>query len=257
MLFANVLREDRPVHELLNANYTFVNERLARHYGIDGVYGARFRRVEVTDPNRQGLLGHGSLLSLTSASSRTSPIIRGKFIVSELWNNPPPAPPANVPGLEESAPKGRPSTVREMLELHRANPTCAACHNNIDPIGFALENFDAVGQWRDTTREGLTIDSKGILGDGTPVDGPVALREALLSNPEVFAGTVTEKLMIYALGRGLEPADMPVVRSVLRNAAQEKYSLSSIILGIVDSFPFQHSRNLPADGDALSVAQRG
>ena len=145
LLFANVLREGRPVHELMNANYTFVNERLARHYGIKGVYGARFRRVEITDPNRFGLFGHGSLLALTSAASRTSPIIRGKFIVTEFWNNPPPAPPADVPALEESAPKDRPSTVREQLELHRADPNCAACHNNIDPVGFALENFDADG----------------------------------------------------------------------------------------------------------------
>ena len=149
LLFANVLREGRRVHELIDANYTFVNERLARHYGIKGVYGARFRKVDVTDPNRYGLFGHGSLLALTSASSRTSPIIRGKFIVTEFWNNPPPPPPADVPALEESAPKDRPSTVREQLELHRANPVCAACHNNIDPVGFALENFDVDGSWRE------------------------------------------------------------------------------------------------------------
>jgi hypothetical protein len=152
---------------------------------------------------------------------------------------------------------GRPSTVREQLELHRANPSCAACHNNIDPVGFALENFDAVGRWRDTTREGLEIDSAGVLGDGTPVDGPVALRQALLAKPDVFAGTVTEKLMIYALGRGLEPGDRPVVRSILRNAADDDYTLTSIILGIVDSFPFQHRRNLSESGDALTGAQRG
>ena len=248
MLFANVLRENRPVHELVEANYTFVNERLARHYGIEGVYGSRFRRVEIEDPNRFGVLAHGSLLSLTSAASRTSPIIRGKFIVTELWNNPPPSPPPSVPALEESVPEGRPSTVREQLELHRANPTCAACHNNIDPIGFALENFNAVGQWRDTTRDGLEIDSAGVLGDGTHIDGPVALREALLADPEVFAGTVAEKLLIYALGRGLEPADMPVVRDILRNANETNYALESIILGIVDSFPFQMRRNLlPVD----------
>jgi hypothetical protein len=243
MLFANVLREDRPVHEIVDADYTFVNERLARHYGIDGVYGARFRRVDLGDPNRFGIFGHGSLLSLTG--SGTAPILRGKFITTEFWNNPPPAPPADVPQLEESAPEGRPSTIREQLEVHRANPTCAACHNNIDPIGFALENFDAIGQWRETTREGLEIDSAGILGDGRAIDGPVALRAALLSDPEVFASTVTEKLLIYALGRGLEPADMPVVRSILRNAAETDYALSSIILGVVDSFPFQMRRNLP------------
>ncbi len=242
-LFAHVLREGRPVHELVNANYTFVNERLARHYGIKGVYGARFRKVDVTDPNRYGVFGHGSLLALTSVSSRTSPIIRGKFIQTEFWNNPPPLPPADVPALEESAPKDRPSTVREQLELHRANPACAACHNNIDPVGFALENFDVDGSWRDATREGLEIDSAGILLDGTPVNGPVQLRAALLSDPNLFASTVAEKMLIYALGRGLEPADMPVVRQIVRNAAEHDYSLVSIVLGIVDSYPFQHRTN--------------
>jgi hypothetical protein len=255
MLFANVLRENRPVHELLYADYTFVDERLARHYGIDGVYGSRFRRVEVADVNRRGLLGHGSLLSLTSVSSRTSPIIRGKFIAAELWNNPPPTPPDVVPALEESAPVGRPSTVREQLELHRADPVCASCHNNIDPIGFALENFDAVGRWRDRTSEGLDIDSAGVLGDGTAIDGPLALREALLAKPEVFAGTVTQKLMIYALGRGLEPQDMPVVRDILRTAAEDDYRLVSIILGIVDSFPFQYRQNISTEGEVLAAAQ--
>ena len=164
MLFAHVLRDGRPVKELLTANYTFVNERLARHYGIPDVYGSRFRRVELPDPRRWGLFGHGSILSLTSAASRTSPIIRGKFIVTEFWDNPPPAPPPNVPALEQSAPKDRPSTVREQLELHRANPNCAACHKNIDPVGFALENFDADGSWRDQTRDGLPIDSAGRAG---------------------------------------------------------------------------------------------
>jgi len=254
MLFANVLREGRPVHELVNASYTFVNERLARHYGIPGVYGARFRRVELKDPNRWGLFGHGSLLALTAAASRTSPIIRGKFIVTEFWNNPPPSPPANVPALELSAPKDRPSTVREQLERHRADPNCASCHNNIDPVGFALENFDADGSWREKTREGLEIDSAGILADGTAVDGPVALREALLKNPELFAGTVTEKMMIYGLGRGLEPGDMPVVRSIVRNAAKHDYSLTSIVLGIVDSYPFQMRTNGSSAGTA-TVAQ--
>ena len=254
LLFANVLRDDRPVQELVTANYTFVNERLARHYGIKGVYGARFRKVEVTDPNRYGLFGHGSLLSLTSVSSRTSPIIRGKFIQTEFWNNPPPTPPADVPALEASAPKDRPSTVREQLELHRANPVCAACHNNIDPVGFALENFDADGSWRDKTREGLAIDSAGILLDGTPVSGPIELRGALLADPNLFASTVTEKMLIYALGRGLTPADKPVVREIVRNAARNDYSLVSIVLGIVDSYPFQNRTNGGAAATA-TIAQ--
>ena len=255
MLFAHVLREGRPVNELLTADYTFVNERLARHYGFPGVYGSRFRKVEVKDPNRRGLFGHGSILSITAASSRTSPIIRGKFIVTTFWNNPPPQPPADVPALEVSAPKGRPSTVRETLELHRANPTCASCHKNIDPVGFALENFDVDGSWRDTTREGLKIDSAGTLADGTVVDGPVQLREALLAKPTLFANTVTQNMLIYALGRGLEPADMPVVRGIVRNAAKRDYSLMSIVLGIVDSYPFQMRTNGAAAGATATVAQ--
>jgi len=254
LLFKTVLQEDRSVLELLDADYTFVNERLARHYGIDGVYGTRFRRVTLEDENRHGLLGHGSILSLTSAASRTSPIIRGKYVLANLLNNPPGTPPDVVPALEDSAPADRPSTVREQLELHRASPVCSACHRNLDPIGFALENFDAVGVWQDKTRDGLEIDSAGVLADGTPVDGPIQLRKALLARPEVFAGTVTEKLLIYALGRGLEPADMPVVRSILRNTAEDGYRLSSIVLGIVDSLPFQ-MRTKPAESDAVELAQ--
>jgi hypothetical protein len=239
LLFTNIVRENRPVLELLDADYTFVNERLARHYGIKGVYGARFRKVQVTDPNRRGLLGQGSFLALTSVANRTSPIIRGKYVISNFLNTPPLPPPANVPQLEASAPKDRPSTVREQLELHRANAVCAACHRSMDPIGFALENFNAVGQWQDVTKDGLKIDSAGVLFDGTKVDGPVALRKAMLAKPEVFVGTVTEKLMIYALGRGLEPVDMPVVRSIMRGAAKNNYAMQSVILGIVQSSAFQ------------------
>jgi mono/diheme cytochrome c family protein len=255
LFFASVVRENRSTLDLLNADYTFVNERLARHYGIRGVYGSRFRRVTVTDANRRGLLGHGSFLSLTSAANRTSPILRGKFVISNLLNTPPLPPPPNVPLLEASAPKDRPSTVREQLELHRSNPACASCHRNIDPVGFALENFNAVGQWQAETREGLKIDSEGVLFDGTKVDGPVALRNALLERPEVFVGTVTEKLMIYALGRGLEPVDMPVVRSVVKNAAKNNYGMQSIILGIVQSSPFQMRTKLDNNGAAKTVAQ--
>lgn len=246
LLFAHVLRENRPVHELLTADYTFADERLARHYGIDGVNGARFRKVPVADPNRRGLLGHGSVLALTSATSRTSPIMRGKFILSEFWNNPPPAAPATVPALEASAPHDRPSTVREQLERHRADPACSACHDVIDPVGFALENFDVDGAWRSSTRDGLALDTSGVLHDGTPVDGPQALRAALLQDPELFAGTVTEKLLVYALGRGLDPLDMPVVRSIVRSAAQHDYSLFAIVLGIVESYPFLMRTNSSA-----------
>ena len=239
LLFASVVRENRSVLTLLDADYTFVNERLARHYGIPRVYGSHFRRVPVTDPNRRGLLGHASILSMTAAANRTSPVLRGKYVISNLLNTPPLPPPAVVPDLEESATKDRPSTIREQLERHRASPTCAACHRNIDPVGFALENFDAVGQWRETTREGLAIDAEGVLTDGTKVHGPAELRQALLSRPDVFAGTVTEKLLIYALGRGLEPVDMPVVRRIVRDAAAQNYAMQAIVLGIVKSDPFQ------------------
>jgi hypothetical protein len=254
LFFTSVVRENRSVLDLLDADYTFVNERLARHYGIKGVYGSRFRRVVLTDPNRRGLLGHGSFLSLTSAANRTSPIIRGKYVISNLLNVPPLPPPANVPPLEDSAPKNRPSTVREQRELHRSTPVCAACHRNIDPIGFALENFNAVGQWENGTKDGLKIDSAGVLLDGTAVDGPVALRKALLARPEVFAGTVTEKLLTYALGRGLEPVDMPVVRNVLRGAAKNNYAMQSIISGIVQSSAFQMRTKL-SNTSAVKVAQ--
>jgi hypothetical protein len=239
LLFASIVRENRPATTLLDADYTFVNERLARHYGIPRVYGSHFRRVPVTDANRRGLLGHASILSMTAAANRTSPVLRGKYIISNLLNTPPLPPPAVVPDLEESAQKDRPTTVRQQLERHRANPTCGACHRNIDPAGFALENFDAVGQWREVTREGLPIDTAGVLSDGSKVDGPVALRKALLSRPDVFAGTITEKLLIYALGRGLEPVDMPVVRSVVRGTAAQNYAMQAILLGIVKSAPFQ------------------
>ena len=239
LLFASVVRENRSALTLLDADYTFVNERLARHYGMSNVYGSRFRRVPVTDPNRRGILGHGSLLSMTSVANRTSPVLRGKYIVSNLLNTPPLPPPAVVPDLAESAHKDRPSTVREQLERHRANPVCGSCHRNIDPAGFALENFDAVGQWQTKTREGLPIDAAGMLSDGTKVDGPAALRAALLARPEVFAGTITEKMLIYALGRGLEPVDMPVVRSIVTRAAAQNYAMQSIVLGIVRSVPFQ------------------
>jgi hypothetical protein len=248
LFFASLVRENRSTLDLLDADYTFVNERLARHYGIPRVYGSQFRRVPVTDPNRRGLLGHGSILAMTAAANRTSPVLRGKYIISNLLNTPPLPPPAVVPDLEESAQKDRPSTVREQLERHRGSPVCASCHRNIDPVGFALENFDAVGQWRTTTREGLPIDAAGVLADGTKVDGPVALRKALLSRPDVFVGTVTEKLLIYALGRGLEPIDMPVVRGIVRNAAAQNYAMQSIILGIVRSTPFQMRTKLTDTG---------
>jgi len=255
LFFASIVRENRSTLNLLDADYTFLNERLARHYGIPGVYGSRFRRVELADPKRRGLLGQGSFLALTSVANRTSPIIRGKFVISNFLNTPPLPPPPNVPQLEASAPKDRPSTVREQLELHRANAVCASCHRNIDPIGFALENFNAVGQWQDKTKDGLKIDSAGVLVDGTPVNGPVELRNAMLARPEVFVGTVTEKLMTYALGRGLDPVDMPVVRSVLRDSAKDNYRMQSIILAIVQSMPFQNRMKLTEPSAVKTIAK--
>ncbi len=253
MLFASILRENRSALTLLDADYTFLNERLAKHYGINGVYGSRFRRVPVTDENRRGILGHASLLSMTSVANRTSPVLRGKYIISNLLNTPPLPPPAVVPDLAESAHKDKPSTVREQLERHRANPVCASCHRNIDPAGFALENFDAVGQWRTATREGLPIDAAGVLSDGSKVDSPAALRKALLARPDIFAATITEKMLIYALGRGLEPVDMPVVRGVVKSAAAQNYAMQSLVLGIVRSVPFQMRTTLKNSAAATTT----
>ena len=249
LLFSHILRENRGALELLNADYTFVNERLARHYGIKGVYGNRFRKVPVTDPNRRGLLGHGSILSMTSVATRTSPVFRGKFVLSTFLNTPPPPPLPNVPTLEEST-KGaatKPRTVREQLDLHRASPNCAGCHRVIDPVGFALENFDPVGRWRTTGDDGAPLDTSGVLADGSKVDGPAALRKVILSRPDAFATTLTERLMTYALGRGVEPADMAVIRRIVKNSAARNYALQSIISGIVESAPFQMRTRLEAE----------
>ncbi len=257
LLFGYILRENRSVLELLSADYTFLNERLAKHYGIKGVYGERYRQVKVTDPNRRGLLGQGSVLSLTSVATRTSPVFRGKYVLSTFLDTPPPPPPPNVPTLEESN-KGaaaKPKTVREQLELHRANPVCASCHRVIDPPGFALEHFNSVGQWIETSASGAPIDSAGVLADGTKVDGPVALREALLKRPEAFATNLTTRLLTYALGRGLEPSDMPVVRKIVKTAARDDYRFSSIISGIVDSSLFQMRTRLEPAEPTNTVAQ--
>ncbi|MGE0593210.1 MAG: DUF1592 domain-containing protein [Vicinamibacterales bacterium] len=246
LLFDAIVRGNRSALELLSADYTFVDERLARHYGIPNVYGSAFRRVTITDPNRRGLLGHGSILSLTSVATRTSPVFRGKWLLTNLLNTPPPLPPPNVPALAENGGDTQPKSVRERLEAHRANPVCASCHRSIDPMGFALENFDAVGQWRDTTEAGGPVDASGVLADGTPVNGPAELREGLLARPHVFVGTLTEKMLTYALGRGLQPNDMPVVRRIVASAARDDYRFMSILMGIVESRPFQN-RVKPAE----------
>ena len=233
------MREDRPLEELLTANYTFVNERLARFYGIRHVYGTHFRRTPVNDPRRAGLLGHGSVLTVTSYATRTSPVVRGKYLLENILGAPPPPPPANVPPLAETGEGGQPpASVRERMEQHRANPVCASCHARMDPLGFALENFNAIGKWR--TRDGTSaIDASGVLPDGTTFAGPDEFREALLLRREEFVATFTEKLLTYALGRAVQYYDMPAVRTIMRDAAPDDYRWSSLILGIVKSMPFE------------------
>jgi hypothetical protein len=238
MLFESILREDRSVLDLLNADYTFVNERLAKHYGISGIYGPDFRRVQVPMDARRGLLGQGSILLVTSNANRTSPVQRGKWILENMLGSPPPLPPPNVPPLKENTSGAVATSVRERIEEHRSNPVCAGCHKIMDPIGLSLENFDGVGHWR-TEDSGFKVDATGQLVDGTPLDGPVALRNALLSRPEAFVGTMTEKLLMYGVGRETKYYDMPVVRGVMRDAARDQYRFSALVLGIVNSAPFQ------------------
>ncbi len=241
----SVLREDRSIRDLLSADYTFVNERLAKHYGIPHVYGSHFRRVSFADdPARQrgGLLRHGSILTVTSYATRTSPVIRGHWILANLVGAPPPPPPPNVPSLDDNTVSAS-LPIRERLAEHRKNPTCASCHNVMDPVGFALENFDAVGRWR-TTEDRQPVDASGGLPDGSKAHGVAELERGLLQRPELFAGTVTEKLLIFALGRGVAPHDAPAVRQIVRRAQADNFRFSSLILGIVNSTPFQ-MRNSP------------
>ena len=238
MFLDTQLKEDRSIFDLLTSNETFLNEQLARHYGISGIYGSHFRRVKLADENRFGLLGKASVLAVTSYTTRTSPTIRGKWLLENILAAPMPAPPPNVPTLESSNKDGKPLTVREMLEMHRANPTCASCHKSMDPLGLSLENFDAIGQWR-TTDAGRAIDASGVLLDGTKVNGPRELRQALMAKKTQFATAVTEKLLTYSLGRGLEFYDAPAVRAIDRSAAADGYRWSSMMLAIVKSAPFQ------------------
>jgi hypothetical protein len=223
---------------LLTSNETFLNEQLARHYGIPDVYGSHFRRVKLTDENRFGLLGKASVLAVTSYTTRTAPTIRGKWLLENILAAPPPAPPPNVPALEASNKDGKALSVRQMLEMHRANSVCASCHARMDPLGLSLENFDAIGQWR-TADAGHAIDASGVLLDGTKVEGPRELRQALLAQKTQFVKAVTEKLLTYALGRGLEYYDAPTVRAIDRAAADNDYRWSTLILDIVKSAPFQ------------------
>jgi hypothetical protein len=255
LLFGAIMHEDRSVLDLLTADFTFVDERLARHYGIPNVYGSHFRRVQLTDQARMGLLGKGAILAVTSNADRTSPVVRGKWILDNLLGMPPPSPPANVPPLEASAGTDRPLSMREQMAAHRANAVCASCHKLMDPIGLALENFDAVGRWRMQDAAG-PIDASGDLLDGTHVNGAVELRQALLRRPEVFVGTVTEKLLTYALKRGVEAPDMPTVRSIVRDVSRQNYRFTSLVLGVVKSPAFQMRSKAGPGGPASQVARQ-
>jgi mono/diheme cytochrome c family protein len=250
LFFESFIKEDRNVLELMTARDTFVNERLAKHYGIPGVYGSQFRRVTVTDDARRGLLGKGALLAVTSHATRTSPVQRGKWILENVLGAPVPPPPP-LPGagvFAEPKPGEAPKTMRAQMEVHRTNPVCASCHSLMDPIGISLENFDAVGAWRTREPNGL-IDASGRLADGSDVTGAVTLRDALMRRPDVFVTTLTTKLMTYALGRGLDDRDMPLVRRIVRDASHHEYRFSSIVLGIAESVPFQ----MRASSDELAT----
>ena len=251
MLFESVVLEDRSALTLLNADYTFMNERLAKHYAVPGVYGDQMRRVTVKDEYRKGLLGHASILALTSNDDRTNPVSRGKYVLTNILGTPPPQPPPNVPPLNEVS--GKVLSMRERMQEHRSNAVCANCHKLMDPIGLALENFDAVGRWR-TTDNGAPIDARDTLYNGIQVDGPVSLRNVILAHPDQFVRTMTEMLLTYALGRGLEHYDMPIVRSIVRDAGSQNYKFSSLVLGVVKSVPFQMRVKKLQDTDNKTTA---
>jgi hypothetical protein len=252
LFFASVMDEDRSLLDLMTADYTFVDERLAHHYGIPQVYGSQFRRVELGPDMaaRRGLLGKGAILMATSHADRTAPTLRGKWVLDNLLASPPPPPPAVVPPLE-TGPGAAPKTMRERMQSHRDNPSCAGCHQLLDPLGFSMENFDAVGGWR-TLEAGRAVDASGSFMDGRALDGAAELRDALLSDPTVFVGAVTEKLLTYALGRGLQYYDMPVVRHVLSSTREDGYRFSDVVLGIVESAPFRMRVKAPAKQDEAS-----
>ena len=258
LFVGSILREDRPVTELLTANYSFLNERLALHYGVPNVRGDQFRKVQLADSKRWGLLGKGAMLMSTSYGNRTAPVLRGNWILERITGTPPAAPPPGVEALKDNQPGEKATTVRERLELHRQKASCNACHGVMDPLGFALENFDAIGAWRVKDRESLTdIDSSGVLAGGHTLQGPDELREYLASRPDQFAQTLTEKLMIFALGRVVEYNDMPRIRAIVRDAAAHDYRFSSLIAGIVRSDQFQKSRvpdAAPATAPVLKTA---
>jgi hypothetical protein len=243
LFFDSIVREDRSILDLITADYTFVNERVARHYGMANVNGPEFRRVTIADENRRGLLGQGSILTLTSVADRTSPVLRGKWIMEVLLASPPPAPPPNVPTLDETKAEAGDTflTTRQRMEQHRANPQCNSCHRVIDPLGLALENFDVTGRWRPRDNGNL-VDPVGDLYDGTKMNGPNGLRAALLKHQDMFVLSFTESLMTYSLGRRIEYFDMPAIRKIVRDAAKEQNRFSAFVMGVVNSRAFQMSR---------------
>ncbi|HEY1305200.1 MAG TPA: DUF1592 domain-containing protein [Vicinamibacterales bacterium] len=249
LFVASQLRDDRPVGELLSADYTFVNERLARHYRIPNVYGSHFRRVTFADGIRGGLLGQGSILTVTSYPNRTSPVLRGRWLLDNILGSPPPPPPPDVPQLSEDKDGGRPRSIREQMEAHRKNPSCAVCHVRMDPLGFSLEHFDALGKWR-TSIDTLPIDASASLPDGTRFDGVAGLRQLMATHQEDFARTLTQKLLAYALGRSIEASDWPTIRQITRQAAPGGYRWSSLLTGIVASTPFRMST---AQGSSAAI----
>jgi hypothetical protein len=252
-LFESIVNENRSIVDLIDADFTFVNERLARHYGIDGIKGSYFRRVDLpADSPRRGILGHGSLLTVTSVANRTSPVVRGAWILENLIGAPPPAPPAGVESNLDDAAAAAVSTLRERLERHRENPTCASCHSIMDPIGLALERFDLIGGWR-VEDTGQPINSTGVLVDGTAVAGPTDLRQAILDRADSFVTVATEKLATYALGRGIEYYDMPAIRAIVRSAEKDDYRFSSLVYGIVTSVPFQMRAKSPMETERSTL----
>jgi len=251
LFFDSILRDDRSVRTFIKSDYTFLNERLAKHYGIPNVYGSRFRRVTLAPESRRGgLLRQGSVLSVTSYATRTSPVLRGVLVLRNIIGAPPPAPPPNVPALDESTMAANLS-MRQRLAAHRNNAVCASCHRTIDPVGFSLENFNAVGQWRDLEVDERPVDASGAVPGGREFRGVDGLEEALLAHPELFVTTLTENLLTFALGRGVELYDAPAVRKIVRDAAKDEYRFSSLLLGIVKSVPFQMRR---AETNETSVA---
>jgi hypothetical protein len=241
----SIFNENHSILDLLRADYTFLNARLARHYGIDDIHGSHFRRVELADKNQHGLLARAGILAITSYPNRNSTVLRGKWVLENILASPPPPPPPDIPPLEavQGAP-GESLTLREKMEIHPANPACAVCHNQMDPIGFGLENYNAIGQWR-SEDQGETINASGRLPSGVQFEGPGELQEALLEDPEVFVSAFTQKLLTYALGRPLEYYDMPAVRNIVKQAADNEYRFETIVLGIINSVPFQMRRAAP------------